>query len=434
MTSNLEMNIIGVCVSDHGALRKCKARGVTAKMFASAIAGRVYDRMLNMDSRAITPDIALMIDEYSAEPEILNLVLECSKSYATSVQFDNWLVLLLESYARREMAILSAKYQKDITEGKDFAEITEELIQTARKAITFCNRKCKKTNLEKIKDSHEMIELQSKKPEGYFCRYCIPGIDAIWSHGKKQMHVIGAPPGSGKTGFILSCILGQIKEGIKTVLFCNETPSEHIFLRMKAMLAGIPSWKLENYSRLAQNEYGAYVKAMEYLALHKDNYRIFAKAEYKHSPLSIGVELQELSEQGFVADFVAVDYLQNMRMERHNEKLHRTEFIEQNVFEINEVFGRFNVAGVLLSQLNRGREESENEYRMTDLKGSSAIEQEADFITFLKRQGRGYEGIVPVRWYSAKARGGREVNAELRFDTGNGMFLNVSREVLNANG
>jgi replicative DNA helicase len=52
-----------------------------------------------------------------------------------------------------------------------------------------------------------------------------------------------------------------------------------------------------------------------------------------------------------------------------------------------------------------------------DLKGSSAIEQEADYITFLHKSQQADSRLIEIRWYSAKVRGSRVIDTTLNYDT-----------------
>jgi len=124
---------------------------------------------------------------------------------------------------------------------------------------------------------------------------------------------------------------------------------------------------------------------------------------------------------------VSVDYLQNMRAAGILKKASRVEQIEEHVFQINEVFGEFNVAGLLLSQISRDKERSRKNYlpKLADLKYSSTIEQEADYVTFLARDKK-EEGNVKVQWYSEKVRGSKIIETILDFNTHTGEFKGIS--------
>jgi replicative DNA helicase len=80
-----------------------------------------------------------------------------------------------------------------------------------------------------------------------------------------------------------------------------------------------------------------------------------------------------------------------------------------------------------LSQLNRdkNRDNSSRDSINADLKGSSAIEQQADYITFLKRKTIENKGEICIRWFSTKLRGSHEIAVDLDFNTGNGKFIGI---------
>lgn len=121
------------------------------------------------------------------------------------------------------------------------------------------------------------------------------------------------------------------------------------------------------------------------------------------------------------AKFVVVDYLQLVDAEADDGK--RTErFVARISVSLKNLFKRLGVAGIVLSQLNRDSEADQRVPRMSDLRHSGQIEQDADQIWLLHRQdyyNRGVQGYVPDQTLDvivAKQRDSATGIVKLHFD------------------
>jgi len=93
-------------------------------------------------------------------------------------------------------------------------------------------------------------------------------------------------------------------------------------------------------------------------------------------------------------DVIFIDYLQIMTREA---KVNEYDFLCTMTRELKLLAKEFNVAIVLLSQLNRaGADRKEKRPTTADLRGSGSIEQDADIILFIHREGYYDEEIGAV--------------------------------------
>ncbi len=188
-------------------------------------------------------------------------------------------------------------------------------------------------------------------------------------------------PSMGKTAFALNVAMrSAVSNGIKTAVFSLEMSMEQLMMRMlcawgKVNLKNLRTGFLsdEDWARLYQS-----ADALSRAPIYIDDTPSLSSMEMRARSRRLK------SEKGL--DLVVVDYLQLMRAGR---------FIDSREQEISEISRslkalakELSVPVLALSQLNRKVEERTNKRPvLSDLRESGAIEQDADVILFLYRDG-----------------------------------------------
>ncbi len=188
-------------------------------------------------------------------------------------------------------------------------------------------------------------------------------------------------PSMGKTAFALNVAMrSAVSQEIKTAIFSLEMSMEQLMMRMlcawgKVDLKNLRTGFLndEDWARLYQS-----AEALSKAPIYIDDTPALSSMDMRARSRRLK------AEKGL--DMVVVDYLQLMRAGR---------FIDSREQEISEISRslkalakELNVPVVALSQLNRKVEDRTNKRPvLSDLRESGAIEQDADVILFLYRDG-----------------------------------------------
>jgi len=431
----LERSIIGAMLIDSSCIDMAVMCNIAGKAFYNSKLGFLCDRLIYIHiEKKETTDLVNVINDIKLQGKSDSItdieIIELQTAIATTAGFKNWCAILLKHHASR--MVMSACH-KAISSCLEYEKPILENIKDLKIAITeaesVANVKQHKTTTDLLKDSIDGITRAQETGENNVVPYYLSGVTSLLKHGRGQLHVLAAPCGIGKTSFMLSVLLKQIEKGVKHVLFCAETPEQTIMDRMIAIEADIESEKLMERGALNQGEIIRLKKAVEKIKRYSGNFWIRAKGTYRHSPDGIRIELKKIIDQTKEKiDFITIDHLQNMQADGTLAKSGRVEQLENFMIDINQnIIGEFGVAGTLLSQLNRDKDRDRNSKSIliSDLKGSSSIEQEADYITCLNRNTTVTGVSVEVDWYSLKIRGSRRVNTVLEFNTTNGKFYGV---------
>ncbi len=195
---------------------------------------------------------------------------------------------------------------------------------------------------------------------------------------ESEMIVVGGRPSMGKTSFLLQLAWQVVAPAL---IISAEMSKQAVGERLISHVSGVPMRKIKAKKTTAAEK----SKAKEALELISKR-EIYISDESRVTPEIVSGEIESLAKMGgrFTSPCVFVDYLQLLSM---------TNFYGSGEIEVaaisrelkaiaKETTARFIVA----SQLNRANEQRENHTpRMSDLRGSGSIEQDADVILLLHR-------------------------------------------------
>jgi replicative DNA helicase len=251
------------------------------------------------------------------------------------------------------------------------------------------------------------------------------GLDNLLSgFQRSDLVILAARPSMGKTTFALdiarnAAILYKASVGI----FSLEMSDQQLVDRMLAAEAGVDSWKLRTGKLSTDQEFEAVQAAMAKLSeapIHIDD-------QPGNNILKMRSSARRLkNEHGL--DLLIVDYLQLMQP-THTKS---SDSMVQQVTEISrslKILAReLDVPILALSQLSRAVEQRGGKPRLSDLRDSGSIEQDADVVMFIHREDKiNKESERPniAEIMIEKHRNGPVGSTELYFDSKHVRFLNL---------
>lgn len=243
---------------------------------------------------------------------------------------------------------------------------------------------------------------------------------------KSDLVILAARPSMGKTTFALDLARNAAcKSGAAVGIFSLEMSDQQLVDRMLAAEAGVDSWKLRTGKLSNDHEFEAVQDAMARLAeapIHIDD-------QPGNNILKMRSSARRLkNEHGL--DLLVVDYLQLMSP----TSTRASDSLVQQVTEISrslKILAReLDVPVVALSQLSRAVEQRGGKPRLSDLRDSGSIEQDADVVMFIHREDKMNKDNESDRPNIAeilieKHRNGPVGRAELYFDEKHVRFLNL---------
>ena len=197
-----------------------------------------------------------------------------------------------------------------------------------------------------------------------------------------ELILIAARPGMGKTSFALNIAQNAAIKGDACVaIFSLEMPGIQIANRMLSSQANVDSACIKT-GDIKDEDWGKLGEAMALLAESK----IYIDDSSNITASEIGAKCRKLKmERGL--DMVIIDYLQLMSASGRSNG-NRQQEISEISRTLKVLANDLEIPIIALSQLSRAVEKRETkEPVLSDLRESGAIEQDADMVMFLYREG-----------------------------------------------
>jgi replicative DNA helicase len=196
---------------------------------------------------------------------------------------------------------------------------------------------------------------------------------------KSDLIILAARPGMGKTSFALNIAenVAAISPDKEIAIFSLEMSSEQLATRMMSSLAMVDSKKLRN-GGLNDDDWTCLAQAAGKLC----RYRMFIDDTSGITVQQMKAKLRRLPNIGLVI----IDYLQLMSSTLKTDN--RVVIISEITRQMKIMAKELDVPIILLSQLSRGTEgRTDKRPMLSDLRESGSIEQDADIVMFLYREG-----------------------------------------------
>ena len=419
----IERAVIASCLLDPAVLDVVEPILPSGRWFYTPQIGTIYDAVVQLHSKGVGIDLKTVAGFLERKDQLQLIggragLADVSGAVATTVNIETHAKQVAEHAMMRNVLRLCEATRSRAYEA-DIATVLEE-IQLAVSEIHGST-----TALDKTMTTAELLQKTTKfiqdaqsstDSTDFMVPYCIPAVDRYIKQLRGQMHVLAAMSGIGKTAFGLSCMDKQIEQGQKILYLCGESSGVEIQTRLSSIHSGLPFMRLAN-TKMNQADMNTFSASIKRLHSLRDNYIIVGKGDMQYRMDSIRRQIHKATKQWGLIDMVYIDYLQNIYPMAGTEKSSRFEQVEQNIMELSRLFGEFNTAGVVMSQINREGAHS-GKPSMSHLKYSSTIENEAHIITFLHRDEMS-GGILPTKWYSGKGRLMGNFATELMFRSEN---------------
>lgn len=220
-----------------------------------------------------------------------------------------------------------------------------------------------------------------------------------------QMIVVAGRPGTGKTAFAISLMMQMARDGIPSGIISLEMSSDEIGQRMLAIESGIDPTGFDPSSKPTDQQYRALVGA----AGRTSKMRILVNDKPNATMSSIAAKARRWVRRDGIR-LLVVDYLQLVEPSRKSNS--RQDDVASMSRAIKLMAKELQIPVMVLCQLNRDIERDKGRKpRLSDLRESGAIEQDADLIGMLHHASERNEEAtentpIDINLYVGKNRGG----------------------------
>ncbi len=241
---------------------------------------------------------------------------------------------------------------------------------------------------------------------------------------KSDLIILAARPSVGKTSLALDFARNAaVKHNIPVAMFSLEMSKEQLVDRMLSAQSQVDSWKLRTSRLSLDEEFSRLQQGMNDLMKAP----LFIDDTPANTILNMRSVLRRLNSDKPIG-LIIVDYLQLMGTSKNYDNM--VNQVTEISRSLKGLAKEFKVPVIALSQLSRAVESRGGRPRLSDLRDSGSIEQDADVVIFIHREdkyGENTEKKNVVELLIEKHRNGPTGVVSLAFDDKKTSFLSVEK-------
>ena len=389
---NVEKGLLGSLLSDESPWGEVEGL-LSAEEFFIPKHGEIFTAMLAAAKHSGCVDpltVHAQLDNRGQAEAVggVEYLLELAESPLSLGDIEAYAALIRESAIRRQLIRAGHDFVKQGSskDGKLAAELLDE---AENRIFQMGNRLESGPGFRPVSDIREDVlqriqELCDAKGEISGLATGFPQFDHLTSGlQKSDMIVIAARPSMGKTSLALN-IAQNVAFGPskgKVAIFSLEMSAEQLLMRMLASLGRV-DLSLLLKGKLQEKHWASINSVVDMLGKAS----IFVDESSTLDILGMRRRLRQILQRAGGIDLVIIDYLQLLTSGGNRRPNDRFQEITEISRELKSLAREFNLPVVVLSQLNRELERRESKRpRLSDLRDSGAIEQDADLICFIYR-------------------------------------------------
>jgi replicative DNA helicase len=244
---------------------------------------------------------------------------------------------------------------------------------------------------------------------------------------KSDLIILAARPSMGKTSLALDIARkAAVEHSVPVGIFSLEMSSQQLVDRMLSAESQVEAWKIRTGHNLSiDTDFKAIRDAMDRLS----NAPIYIDDQPANNILKMRAVARRLkSEKGL--GLIIVDYLQLMVPTQSRNSDNVVQQVTEISRSLKQLARELEVPVIALSQLSRAVEQRGGEPRLSDLRDSGSIEQDADMVWFIHREDKyNKESARPniAKIMIEKHRNGPTGVVELYFDEKKTTFLSIDK-------
>ena len=427
-----EISVLGCGFLEKTALDKIMDE-VTDEMFYSDENRIIYKAMKNLHTNNVPVDVATVCNELDKNKNLAKVggveyITDIIDSVPSTANLNYYINIIFEKSILRNLINKTTKIQQECYNEQD--SVVDIVENAERNILSVYNDKLGK-DIRSIQDvlpevQKNMEALAEAKTDFTGIRTGYYDFDNM-TRGlqKKQVIIVAGRPGCGKSAFALNVALNAaIKNKNSIAFFSLEMGVEEIAKRMFGCVGKIDGDVLKT-GKLKNNDWKKWNEAMSELS----DTKFFIDDSGGLTVSEIRRKCRKLKNSDSGLDLIVIDYLQLLSSS--------SKYAGQRVQEVSEISRdikklamELDVPAIALAQLSRSveqRKDGDKTPKLSDLRESGSIEQDADIVLFLHSDEYGkYDGNInrKIKLIIAKHRAGQTGAVDLIFKMNTGSFDN----------
>lgn len=199
---------------------------------------------------------------------------------------------------------------------------------------------------------------------------------------KSDLIILAARPSMGKTALALDIARKvAVNYKIPVAIFSLEMSSQQLVDRMLAADSKVDAWKLRTGRLNREEEFGLIRESLDHLSKAP----IYIDDQPANNILKMRSIARKLKRQHGL-EMIIVDYLQLMAPTQARASDNLVQQVTEISRSLKQLARELNIPVIALSQLSRAIESRGGRPKLSDLRDSGSIEQDADVVMFIHRE------------------------------------------------
>lgn len=429
-----EISVLGCGFLEKSALDKIMDE-VSDDMFYSEANKTIYKAMKTLHANNIPVDSNTICNELDKSKSLgavggVEYITDIINSVPSTANLNYYIKIIFEKATLRNMIAKTTAIQEECY---DEQNPLLDIVENAERSILGVYNDRLGRDIKKIQEvlpdlQHTIETLAESKTDFTGIRTGFYDFDAM-TRGlqKRQVIILAARPGAGKSAFALNIALNAaINEKKSVAFFSLEMGAEEIAKRMFGCVGKIDGDVLKT-GKFKNTDWKKWNEAMS--ELQDTKFYIDDSAGLTVSEVRRKCRKLKNSDDGL--DLIVIDYLQLLSSSAKYAG-QRVQEVSEISRDIKKLAMELEVPVIALAQLSRSVEQrkgDDSKPKLSDLRESGSIEQDADIVLFLHSDEYGkYDGNLnrKVELLVAKHRAGSTGSVNLVFKMNTGSFDNLA--------
>lgn len=388
-----EEYLLSCCLLDGAdVVSRCLEARIKPESFYDPKHGIVYERLLDLYNRQTPIDVSIVAEELKTARQLDQIggyafLTQVSSRIPTTAQASYFIEKVREQALLREIIRSATGAVEDcygfsggIDEFVD--QIEQKIFSVTQNRVSESAKQMREPTREAM---NVITKMMMKKGELTGVSSGFKDLDALlWGFQRQEMVILAARPSMGKTSLALNFAeaAAMPKKGAAptaVLIFSLEMGASQLALRMLCSRARV-NMKLLRDGLLSKNG-------------EEQNRLLEAADEFSKSPIFIddssAISIMQLRAKArrihsrTPLGFIMVDYLQ--LLSPTDPKVPREQQVAEASRGLKALAKELDVPVLVLSQLNRSSEKDNRTPKLSDLRESGSIEQDADVVLMLAR-------------------------------------------------
>lgn len=420
-----EESVLGCLLIDKDALVKV-GDFLSADDFYKDANRKIYDICVELYNKGITIDVVSVVNRLKEKKLLATVEGEAHIAHLATVVPTAGSVVhyarIVQKYGSLRRLITAAASINEL--GFNEANEIEQTLDDAERLLFAVSREHSYQQFSKLSDALEAaferidkLHKGDKNLRGITTG--LPQLDlklAGWQ--KSDLIILAARPSMGKTALALDFARHAALSGVPVGIFSLEMSQEQLVDRMLAAHAHVDLWRMRTGKLETDGEYDDFSRLGQAMS-ELSEAPIYIDDHASNNVMGIRTMARRLqAEHGL--GLLIIDYLQLMESSRYKDN--RVQEVSDISRSLKKLALELNVPVLALSQLSRAVElRGDQRPKLSDLRESGSIEQDADVVLFIHRtapdtgEQRYKTEVVDISLLIEKHRNGPTGEIPLRF-------------------